>query len=384
VRSTILKVINITMEGRYGGPHAFIATCADKLKNFSIETIVVFPDMDSDIFLRKLSAMDVVSKRLRLHRLTKEKKHLIKYALLFIPEVISLYRLYKKECIDIVHCNNSWQFKGVIAGRLARKKTVWHLHETSTPFFINIIFKLLAKNFADAFITAGKKARKYYLSGQRLSSKPILEIQAPVDTLIFDPDKGEKDRKIAKYPGLKIVTVGNVNPLKGIEYFVEMSSILNRSYNYLSFFVIGPHFPSQKAYSEKIMRMAQKFNLNNLYFYGPSENIPSVLKAADIYICSSIAEASPISVWEAMSMGKAIVSTDVGDVAKFIKDGENGFIVPIKDAAALVQKAAWLIDNSDSRKKIGINARKTAIQKLDVDICVKKHAEFYRTIAGGL
>jgi glycosyltransferase involved in cell wall biosynthesis len=380
----MLKILNITMEGRYGGPHAFIAACAERLKSDGIDTVVVFPDQDSDFFLKKLCAIGVAAKRLRLHRLTKEKMHLIKYALLFIPEVISLYKLYKKEGVDIVHCNNSWQFKGVIAGRLARKKTVWHLHETSTPFFINIIFKLLAKNFADAFITSGKKARKYYLSDQRLSNKPILEIQAPVDTLIFDPDKVEKDRKIEKYPGLKIVTVGNVNPLKGIEYFVEMSSILNRSYNHLSFFVVGPHFPSQKAYSEKIMRMAQKFNSDNLHFYGSSENIPSVLKAADIYICSSIAEASPISVWEAMSMGKAIVSTDVGDVANFIKDGKNGFIVPIRDAAALVKKAAWLIDNFDSSKKLGINARKTAIKKLDVDICVKKHADFYRTIAGGL
>jgi glycosyltransferase involved in cell wall biosynthesis len=242
----------------------------------------------------------------------------------------------------------------------------------------------LAKYFADAFITAGEKARKYYLNDQRLSSKPILEIQAPVDTFIFDPDKVEKDWKIAKYPGLKIVTVGNVSPLKGIEYFIEMSSILNRSYNHISFFVVGPHFSSQKAYSEKIMRMARKFNLYNLHFYGSSENIPSVLKTADIYICSSIAEASPISVWEAMSMGKAIVSTDVGDVAKFIKDGENGFIVPTKNAAALVAKATLLIDNLDLRKKLGINARKTAVKNLDVDICVKKQADFYKTIVGGL
>ena len=79
-------------------------------------------------------------------------------------------------------------------------------------------------------------------------------------------------------------------------------------------------------------------------------------------------------------MGKAIVSTDVGDVAKFIIDGGNGYIVPIKDAAALVKKAALLIDNSDLRKKIGIKAREIAVTNLDVDICVKKHAAFYRKI----
>jgi len=376
----MLKIVNITMEGRYGGPHAFIAACAEKLKNEGIETIVVFPDKDSDVFLRKLYAIDVVAKRLSLHRLTKEKKHLIKFVLLFIPEIISLYKLFEKEGVDIVDCNNSWQFKGVIAGRLARKKVVWHLHETATPFFINIIFKFLARNFADAFITAGERARSYYLSDGRLSRKLILEIQAPVDTSVFDPEKVKNDRKIADYPGLKIVTVGNINYLKGIEYFIEMASILSNQYDNLSFFVVGPHFASQKAYSDKMVRMAQKYDLDNLHFCGSSENIPSVLKAADVYVCSSIAEASPISVWEAMSMERAIVSTDVGDVAKFIKDGESGFVVPIKNADALAERVGMLVENADLRKKFGTNARKIAVKNLDVNICAKKHADFYRKI----
>ena len=61
-------------------------------------------------------------------------------------------------------------------------------------------------------------------------------------------------------------------------------------------------------------------------------------------------------------------STDVGDVAKFIKDGENGYIVPIKDVSTLVKKAGVLIENSDLREKLGINARKIAVKNLDVEI----------------
>lgn len=39
-------VVNITMEGRYRGPHAVIDACAEKLKDEGIETVVVFPDKD--------------------------------------------------------------------------------------------------------------------------------------------------------------------------------------------------------------------------------------------------------------------------------------------------------------------------------------------------
>ena len=375
------RIANILEEGRYGGPQRWISSVSGRLEDFGFDQIVIFPDVDSDRFYEKLSLQRISTKRISLHRLTKEKKHLIKFVLLFIPETLSLYKLLKQEGVDIVHCNNSWQFKGVLAGRLAGKKVVWHLHETATPFFVNIIFKFLARNFADAFITAGERARSYYLSDGRLSRKPILEIQSPVDTSVFDPEKVEKDRKIADCPGLKIVTVGNINHLKGIEYFVEMASILNGQYNNLNFFVVGPHFDSQRIYSDKIFGLMKQYDLENLHFYGPSANIPSVLKAADIYVCSSIAEASPISVWEAMSMEKAIVSTDVGDVAQFIKDGENGFVVPAKNASAMAEKTRLLIENADLRKRFGTNARKIAIKYLDVDICAKKHAEFYREIA---
>lgn len=376
----LLKIATVIEDGRFGGPQRWISAVSGRLKDFGFDQIVIFPVLDSDRFHEELSLQGISTKRIPLHRLTKEKNHLIKFVLLFIPEIIFLYKLFRKEDVDIIHCNNSWQFKGVIAGRFAGKKVVWHLHETSTPFFVNIIFKFLASYFCDNFITAGKRVKSYYLSGQRFAQKQIVEIQAPVDTALFDPEKVVKDPVIAVYAGLKIVTVGNINPTKGVEYFIEMASILNQRYDSLNFFVVGPRLDSQRVYSDRIVGLMKKYNLKNMHFCGSSENIPAVLKAADVYVCSSIAEASPISVWEAMSMEKAIVSTDVGDVAKFIKDGVSGYIVPIKNALAMAEKVDLLIKNRALRKKVGGNARKIAVKYLDVDICTKKQAEFYREI----
>lgn len=375
-----IKVANIIMEGRFGGPQARIAAVAERLKEYGIETIVVFPKKNSDLFYKKLSEKSIQMRQLNLHRLTKEKSHLIKYILLFIPEVISLYKLIKKEHVNIVHCNGSWQIKGVIAGRLARAKVIWHLNDTQMPAFVNIIFKLLASHFCDAFIAASERVRAYYLSDKKYLKKQLTIIQAPVDTSIFDPYKVKENKKIAQFQGIKIVTIANLNPIKGIEYFIKMVSILNTQYNNLFFFVVGLHLSSQKKYSEKILKLAEKLKLKNLYFYGQSDNIPSVLKAADIYVCTSIAEASPISVWEAMAMAKPIVTTNVGDVAQFIKNGENGFVVPIKDAVAVAEKIALLIKDEELRRKLGSNARKVAIKYLDIEICAKKHAQFYREV----
>jgi glycosyltransferase involved in cell wall biosynthesis len=248
------------------------------------------------------------------------------------------------------------------------------------PFLIKIIFKFLAVSFCDAFITAGERVKDYYLSDKRFSKKSVMEIQAPVDTSIFDPQKVSPHQKIGCFEGLKMVTVGNINPLKGIEYLVEMASILNKKFDNLNFFLVGPHLASQNEYLEKLFGLIKYLKLRNVHFHGPSDNVPSVLRASDIYVCSSIAEASPISVWEAMAMAKPIVSTDVGDVARFIKDGENGFVVPTKYAAALAEKVGQLIEDKKLRKSFGARARDVAVRYLDVSICAKRHAEFYRKI----
>ena len=50
--------------------------------------------------------------------------------------------------------------------------------------------------------------------------------------------------------------------------------------------------------------------LINIYFINSRRDVRPLLKRFDIYVCSSDNEASPLSVWEAMSMKKPIVSTD--------------------------------------------------------------------------
>jgi glycosyltransferase involved in cell wall biosynthesis len=203
-----------------------------------------------------------------------------------------------------------------------------------------------------------------------------------VDTTYFDPKLTEPDENLAQYDGIKIVMVGNLNPTKGIEYFIQMAGNLNKFYDNLHFFLVGPYLDSQKAYLEKLNNLKNELCLKNFIFYGTSNNVRSVLKAADIYICSSIAEASPMSVWEAMSMKKAIVSSDVGDISYFIKNYINGFLVPVRNADSLAEKVHILIDNPELRRSFGEKARETARKYLDIKITVEKHADAYLSILG--
>ena len=110
----------------------------------------------------------------------------------------------KGEQFDIIHCSGgSWQFKGIIAGKLAGSKTLWHLNDTSMPTFFRWIFRLIAPKFADGLIVAGKRVKDYYVERLSLGNIPVIECLPPVNTDLFDPSKVEYDKSISKADGFE-------------------------------------------------------------------------------------------------------------------------------------------------------------------------------------
>ncbi len=87
-----------------------------------------------------------------------------------------------------------------------------------------------------------------------------------------------------------------------------------------------------------------------------------------------------MAVWEAMSFGCPIVATDVGDVGQYIRDGENGYVVPVGDAQALADGIQRMLADLRGARSMGEKARQVACRELDIDSVVRMHAECYRQL----
>lgn len=374
-----LRVANITEESRYGGPQKRIVQVASSLKHHGIETTVICGKMGAERLREELTENGIPHRLMPLHRITRNPPELFLAILLFPIETIRLTRLLKRERFDLIHCNGSWQWKGILAGWLTSTPIVWHLNDTNVPGVIHLAFRVLSK-LASGFIVAGDRVKEYYLNKIDLKSRPAFTIQAPVDCASFSQE-GIIDAEIAALPGIKVLTIANINPSKGLDTMIRVAAqFSDRHAPEVSFVVIGRSLNSQKKYSKYLQNLKFALKASNVYILGPRSDIPACLRAVDIGLCCSIAEASPMAIWETAAAGVPIVATDVGDIARFNNQYNFAYTAPIGDHITLAKAISRLIENPSIRKELGENGKKFSKSLLDISECTNKSAITYRII----
>jgi glycosyltransferase involved in cell wall biosynthesis len=92
-------------------------------------------------------------------------------------------------------------------------------------------------------------------------------------------------------------------------------------------------------------------------FLGLRRDVEALLPGLDVACLSSVHEGVPITLIEAMAAGVAIVATDTGSVAELVRDGIDGFVVPVGDTSAFAQRLQLLADDGDMRTRMGRSGR---------------------------
>lgn len=97
-----------------------------------------------------------------------------------------------------------------------------------------------------------------------------------------------------------------------------------------------------------------------VHFLGFRSNIADLLSASDIFVLASRAEASPLALMEAMTLGKPAVVTAVGENALLVAGNAAGLLVPPNDAAALTAALRQLMTDDARRAELGLRACQAA------------------------
>ncbi len=92
-----------------------------------------------------------------------------------------------------------------------------------------------------------------------------------------------------------------------------------------------------------------------------------LLADSDVIVCSSRDETMPLAIIEAMSLGKAVVTAEVGGVSEWLVDGLNALVVPAEDPAALAAALRRCLEDRLLVRQLGATARRTFIRHFGID-----------------
>jgi glycosyltransferase involved in cell wall biosynthesis len=127
----------------------------------------------------------------------------------------------------------------------------------------------------------------------------------------------------------------------------------------------------------KLEHLVKELNLQqNVKFLGLRRDVPRLLKAADLFLLTSISEGIPLTLIEAMAAGLPIVATNVGGVGEVVENGVTGVLVRVGDSEAIAQQILNQ-PRVQEQNRLHQNSLSHAIRLFDEAAMIHSYAEVY-------
>jgi glycosyltransferase involved in cell wall biosynthesis len=150
---------------------------------------------------------------------------------------------------------------------------------------------------------------------------------------------------------------------KGVREYGEAAARLKRSHPEVEVALAGWLDESPDAIDAADL---VRFAAAGLTLLGRLEDVRPAIAASSVYVLPSYREGTPRSVLEAMAMGRAIITTDAPGCRETVIDGDNGFLVPPRDAESLHQAMLRFVEQPEIAGPKGLRSRRLAEEKYDV------------------
>jgi glycosyltransferase involved in cell wall biosynthesis len=172
-----------------------------------------------------------------------------------------------------------------------------------------------------------------------------------------------------------IGTIANLRRQKGYEVLLASARILVERGLPVRFVAVG-HGPELKS----INAMMSELKLESVFdLLGERQDALRVAAGFDIFALASHFEGFPVAVMEALALGIPVVSTLVGGVKRAVRDGVEGWVVPVARPDLLAEAIQKLVVDPNERARMSEAARQRGAQ-LDVRHAARRIEQIYREV----
>jgi len=166
--------------------------------------------------------------------------------------------------------------------------------------------------------------------------------------------------------------VGTLYPLKRVHIGIQALKILSAAFPEITLDIAGdgPERPHLEALTRSLGIEPR------VSFLGVRRDIPQLLRAAEVLWLLSEREGMPMTMLEAMASGVPVVATDKPGTNEFIRDGDNGLLVPLDDPQAVAEATSRIWRDTQLSARLRENGL-TYVKQFDLPNIVNQHLEHY-------
>lgn len=361
----IIKIAEVCSDTNIGGAGICVVTLMKELDRSKFEPVVILPvnsllkDKVEETGTRVIEVDGIADKSLDF------------------PTIKKLKAIFKTEKPEIVHTHACMSAR--IAAKALRIKTVYTRHTVYEPpkrithGMGKLINGIIGSATADAIIAVAGAA-KDNLTDTGISEKKITVVINGVQAGRRREDTDEIKKSFGIKKDDKVISIiARLEEIKGHEYFIKAADLLKKRGKRAIFVIAGTG-----SREEELKELVSSLSLfDTILFPGFVKDVGALLSISDIQVNASTAEATSLSLLEGMSLGIPAVVTDAGGNPDVITNGENGYVVPMKDPAALADKIEKLLDDPKLYENMSKKAAEIFSQKFTATVMTRNTEKVY-------
>jgi glycosyltransferase involved in cell wall biosynthesis len=295
----------------------------------------------------------------------------------------ALLKVIDRKQIDILHLHGYGATTfGRTAGGIRRLPSILHEHAnlTDTPWFQKVADRAL-EPLTDIAIAVSQSTADFVIKARQIPAAKTKVVYLGVPLEEFSRERPAAEIAAARaelgiLPGeFAIGCVTRLHDSKGNQFLVEAARLVVSERPQAKFFLVG-----EGPLLESLQQQAQSLGLGDRFvFAGFAKDVARVVSAFDVSVFPSLWEGTPLTVFEALAMGKSIVATDADGLLDVLTHERDAIIVPKRNARALADGLIRMIDEPGTRARLGAAARQTGTQ-YDIAAFVRKMERLYEIL----
>jgi glycosyltransferase involved in cell wall biosynthesis len=292
----------------------------------------------------------------------------------------ALLKVLRAKRADVLHMHGygATTFGRLCAWRMGIPSILHeHANHGDTPWFQKLVDRMLAPH-TDLAIAVSESTAEFTIRARLMPAERTRTVYlgAPLDEFARTRSPQEiADARAALGIAPDTIAVGTVTrlmPAKGNEFLVSAVPEIVKQHARARVFIAG-----EGELQAALQEQARALGLGDrLVFLGFQRDVAAVLSALDLLVFPSLWEGTPLTVFEALAMGKPIVATDADGLMDVLTDQQDALVVPKRDSARIAAAVGTLIEQPELAARLSAGARVTGAH-YDIQAFVRKMEQLY-------